>query len=41
MHLTSIVCLCHSHGYETNVLGNTDANKLPSNQDKIGQEFMQ
>lgn len=41
MYLTSIICLCHSRGYETNVLGNTDANKLPSNQDKIGEQFMQ
>ena len=31
IYLTSFICLCYSCDYETNVLGNTDPNKLPSN----------
>lgn len=41
IYLPSIVCLCHSYGYETNMLRNPGANKLPFNQDKIGERFMQ
>lgn len=41
IYLTGIVCLCHSFGYETNMLRNTGANKLPFKQDKIGERFMQ
>lgn len=41
IYLTSMVCLCHSYGYETNMLGHSGANKLPFNQDKTGERFMQ
>lgn len=37
VYLTSIVCLCHSYGYEINMMRNIGANKLPFSQDKIGE----